>query len=215
MQFSNEKIAQLDKRYRTHLINSLSGFKSANLIGTVDGDNHLNLSIVSSVVHLGADPALIGMVIRPHSVPRHTFENLTETEVFTVNQVSQQIYQAAHQTSARYDKQQSEFEQVGLTPQWIDGFKAPFVAQSKLKYGVRLVEVKHLDINSTEFVIGEITVIDVETEALQQDGFVDIEALDTVAISGLDSYHHTSRLARLSYAKVDKPLTTIEVKNNK
>jgi len=34
-----------------------------------------------------------------------------------------------------------------------------------------------------------------------EDGFVDIEKAETVAISGLDSYHETKRIARLSYAK--------------
>lgn len=204
MQFDTAKLNQLSSRYRAHLINSLSGFKSANLIGTVDKQGQLNLSIVSSVVHLGANPPLIGMIMRPNSVPRHTFENITNTQVFTVNHVSGEFYQAGHQTSARYDKSQSEFEQVGLTPEWKENFNAPFVAQSKLKYGVRLVEVIHLNVNDTEMVIGEIVLLDVNDKVIQQDGYIDIEALNTVAVSGLDSYHSTSRLARLSYAKTNR-----------
>lgn len=216
MRFDSQALNQLDTRYRAHLINGLSGFKSANLIGTVDGNGQTNLSIVSSVVHLGAHPPLIGMVIRPCSasgraVARHSFENLLETKVFTVNQVSSKFYQAAHQTSARYDKSQSEFEQVGLTAEYLDNFAAPFVAQSELKYGVRLVEVNHIKANNTEFVIGEIVLLHINDKAIKADGFVDIQTLDTVAVSGLDSYHSTTRLERLSYAKPDKPTTPINL----
>lgn len=211
MKFDSQGLKQLDTRFRAHLINSLSGFKSANLIGTVDGNEQTNLSIVSSVVHLGANPPLIGMVMRPNSVPRHSFENLLETEIFTVNQVSSDFYQAAHQTSARYDKSQCEFHAVGLTPQYFDGFDAPFVAESELKYAVRLVEVKHIEVNSTEFVIGEIVLLYVNDKAIKADGFVDIETLNTVAVSGLDSYHTTKRLERLSYAKKDIPAVPVNL----
>ena len=54
------EIQSLNQRYRAQLINSLSGFKSANLIGTQDGEGKSNLAIISSVVHLGANPALVG-----------------------------------------------------------------------------------------------------------------------------------------------------------
>ena len=53
----SDEIRQLGKRYRARLINSLSGFKSVNLVGTVDRQGRPNCAIVSSVIHLGADPA--------------------------------------------------------------------------------------------------------------------------------------------------------------
>lgn len=33
------------------------------------------------------------------------------------------------------------------------------------------------------------------------DGYVDVEKVGAIAVSGLDSYHETRRIARLSYAK--------------
>ncbi|HCP96670.1 MAG TPA: flavin oxidoreductase, partial [Pseudoalteromonas sp.] len=50
-------------------------------------------------------------------------------------------------------------------------------------------------------VIGEIMDVYVDESALQSDGFLDLQAIDTVAISGLDSYHSTNKLMRLPYAK--------------
>jgi hypothetical protein len=44
---------------------------------------------------------------------------------------------------------------------------------------------------------------------INEDGSLDLEKAETVAISGLDSYHSTKRLARLSYAKPDKMPTEI------
>lgn len=201
MHFTKQAIADLENRYRAHLINSLSGFKSANLIGTQDSNGQTNLAIVSSVFHLGAHPPLVGMIIRPHSVPRHTLENLLVTNQYTINHVNKDIYNKAHQTSARYDKDESEFDATGLSTEYLNDFTAPFVKESKLKYALELKEHYHLAINGTELIIGEITDIYLDEACLQEDGFVDIEAIDTVAVSGLDSYHVTERLARLAYAK--------------
>ena len=201
MHFTKARIDALEKHTRTHLINSLSGFKSANLIGTQDLLGNTNLSIVSSVIHLGAHPPLVGMIMRPHSVPRHTFENILQTGVYTINQVNKSIYKQAHQTSARYDKDESEFEETGLTPEYLNEFSAPFVKESRLKYSVKFVESKHLEINGTELVIGEIVDVYLDETALQSDGFLDLQAIDTVAVTGLDSYHTANKLTRLPYAK--------------
>lgn len=201
MHLTKNAIEQLDSRYRAHLINSLSGFKSANLIGTENTDGQTNLAIVSSVFHLGAHPPLVGMIIRPHSVPRHTFENIMETGVYTINQVNSEIFKQAHQTSARYDKDESEFEATGLETQYLNDFKAPYVLQSNLKYAVKLVEHQHLAVNGTELVIGEIIDLHIADNAVQEDGFIDLESINTVTISGLDSYHKTHAITRLPYAK--------------
>ncbi|GGP75513.1 flavin reductase family protein [Shewanella ulleungensis] len=201
MHFTKDRIDALETRTRAHFINSLSGFKSANLIGTQDIQGNTNLSIVSSVIHLGANPPLVGMIIRPHSVARHTFENILQTGFYTINQVNQSIYTQAHQTSARYDRDESEFDATGLTAEYLMDFKAPFVKESRLKYSVKLAEHQHLAINGTEFVIGEIVDVYVVDIAVEADGFIDLDIIETVAITGLDSYHTTAKLARLPYAK--------------
>jgi flavin reductase (DIM6/NTAB) family NADH-FMN oxidoreductase RutF len=202
MQINMEQMNNVDDRYRAHFINSLSGYKSANLIGTVDQNGQQNLSIVSSVFHLGASPPLIGMIVRPHSAPRHTLENIIETGYYTVNHVNAAIYQQAHKTSAQYDKSTSEFEAVGLTPEVRDTHCAPYVVESHLQIGVKYVSHQTLVVNNTVMVIGQIIDVTVPEVAVQQDGYIDIASLDTVAVSGLDCYHTTHSLARLPYAKL-------------
>tara|TARA_R110000787_G_scaffold47557_1_gene114999 strand:- start:19 stop:678 length:660 start_codon:yes stop_codon:yes gene_type:complete len=198
---SQDTLQNMKPRYRAQLINSLSGFKSANLIGTRNEQGKNNLAMFSSVVHLGASPALVGFITRPNSVARHTLENIIHTQSFTINQVHESFWRAAHQTSASYNADQSEFEQTNLTPQNIDGFNAPFVQESQLKYALTLREIVPIELNGTQLVIGEITDIICDELAIKADGYLDIESLHTVSISGLDSYHTSKRLSRLSYAK--------------
>lgn len=200
-----------EKRSRAALINSLSGFKSANLVGTLDSKSQTNLSVVSSAFHLGADPALLGVIFRPHTVPRDGLENLLETQVFTLNHININILEAAHQCAARYPKEVSEFDATGLTPVWRDGFKAPYVQESLVQLGLKLAQHIPLEMNGTEMIIGEIQHLYAPLECLHQDGYLDIEKAQSVCVSGLDSYHETQRIHRLSYAKPNswpKPLNS-------
>ena len=188
-------------RYRAQLINSISGFKSASLVGTRSDEGYCNLAIFSSVIHLGSNPALIGFISRPETVERHTLRNIKQTKQFTINQVSEAFWESAHQTSARYSEAKSEFLETGLTPQHVDNINVPFVLESQLKYALTLKEIIPISYNDTLLVIGEVTDILCNESALKADGYIDLEALSTVAITGLDSYHSTLRLSRLKYAK--------------
>lgn len=193
----------MQQRYRAMFINSLSGFKSANLVGTVSPQGVENLCIVSSVFHIGADPALMGMITRPQTVRRDTVENIKATGCYTLNHVNPEMVRAAHQTSARYDADVNEFTQTGLAAFYEQGFKAPFVAESNVRMGLELEEIKLLEINQTELIIGKIVLVQTDQAALEPDGSLDIERLGSVAISGLDRYHSTQKITRLTYAKPD------------
>lgn len=204
---SHNDLTNMPSRYRAHLVNSLSGFKSANLIGTISKTGQTNVAIFSSVVHLGASPALVGFIMRPNSVERHTLENIKNTKQYTINQVNHSFWQNAHQTSAKYDGDTCEFDQTNLTKSFIEGIDAPFVKESKLKYSLLLKDIMPIAANNTLLIIGEINNIICHDDAITQDGYIDIESLGTVAVSGLDSYHICQRLSRLQYAQpVQLPL---------
>jgi len=201
MQLKTEQIEALDDRYRALFINALSGFKSANLIASCDNSKNTNLAIFTSVFHIGSNPPLLGMISRPHSVTRDTLENILETQHYTINHVNESICQQAHQTSARYDKEISEFQATGLSEQWHDSFPAPFVKESRIQLGMQLREHHQLAINNTVMIIGEITYINIKDDIVHQDGYVDIARAGSVAVSSLDSYHRTELITKLSYAK--------------
>ncbi|MGK7396495.1 MAG: flavin reductase family protein [Candidatus Cyclobacteriaceae bacterium M3_2C_046] len=203
---SLKDIQQMPKIPRLNLINVITGYKSANLIGTIDQDQNLNLAIFSSVVHLGSNPPLIGFITRPTIVPRHTYLNIKKTGYYTINHLHQEYLEQAHQTSAKYPPEVSEFEVCGFTPEFIKDFPAPFVKESKIKIGMKICEEQHIKANDTILVIGQVQYIMLPDQVIQNDGFVDLEAMGTVALSGLDTYLIPRKLARMSYAKPEKEL---------
>jgi len=202
-QFSREEIDQMPQRYRATFINSLGGFKSVVLIGTKDKNGQENLSIVSSLFHIGANPPLCGLIFRPDSVDRHTLDNLLETGWYSINHIHPGIIKKAHQTSARYPKEVSEFDEVGLTPEYPEGFDVPMVKESAVKWVMKFREKHDLEINGTHMVLGEIMQVVVPTDCIKEDGFVDIVSTETTTCSGLDSYHIVKPGTRLTYAKPD------------
>jgi flavin reductase (DIM6/NTAB) family NADH-FMN oxidoreductase RutF len=208
---SYDDIMAMEKQKRVHFINSLGGFKSVSLIGTVDKLSNENLSIFSSVFHIGANPPLIALIFRPSPPERDTLKNILETGFCTINHINEEIYKQAHQTSARYDLNISEFEATGLKSVYKNDFFAPFVAESNIQLAIEFKEKVDITINNTTMIIGQILQVYVPENCILEDGFVDLEKANTLTCSGLDSYHKTFQLDRLSYAKPDKELTSIKV----
>ena len=196
---------ELDIYHRTkrlNLVNSITGIKPANLVGTISSDGVTNLAVFSSVVHLGSHPALIGFIVRPAGeVKRHTYENIIATGVYTINQIRPSFTDRAHLTSARFPVEVSEFEACGFLEDYIDGFAAPFVAESKVKFGLRVKKEIFIDLNNTIMVIGEVENIIVPQDVLLTDGQLDLEELDAAGISGLNTYYALEKKANYPYAK--------------
>ncbi|WP_338760355.1 flavin reductase [Bernardetia sp. ABR2-2B] len=196
-----DEILAMEKRFRANFINSISGFKSVGLIGTISKTKQTNLAIFSQVFHLGANPALMGFIVRPEISPRHTLENIEETNYFTFNHINEEFYKQAHQTAARYEKEVSEFEATGLTPHFENDFIAPYVKESHFRVGLKLEEKHELSINNTIFLIASVQEVILNEEIIEKDGYIDIEKAGTITSSCLDSYHVTKHLDRLPYAK--------------
>lgn len=199
--FTIQEVKSWDRFYRGNFINSISGFKSVSLIGTVNKDNLPNLAIFSNVVHLGADPALVGFINRPREASPHTLANIESTHNYTINHIHEDFVEKAHQTSAKYGSNESEFEKTGLTPLWTDESKAPFVKESKVRYALELQEIIPLKNNNTFLVIGAIQDIYVPVVAIKPDGFVDLARVGSLASLGIDGYYKASPVNRYSYAK--------------
>lgn len=199
--FLSSDLKILEKSFRTNLINCLSGFQSANLIGTKNKLGQTNLAIFNSVMHIGADPALMGFIARP-SAELHTFNNILDTNEFTINAVPIEFFKESHQTSARFDKGVSEFEACGLTPEYSENCSAPYVKECKIKIGLKLAENYTIKSNGCHLVIGEIMEISIQEDLLLRDGYIDHNNANGLAVLGLDGYHTTQFLERLEYAKV-------------
>ncbi len=209
MQISRNSIEQMESRYRATLINSLPGFKCLQLVGTINENGHSNLGIFNSIFHLGASPALLGMVFRPQSEDHDTLQNIKRTEIYSFNNVTENFYQNAHQTSARYASGCSEFVECGLNEYFISNFEAPFVAESTIKIALQLKEIIPIAINNITLVIGEIVQIILNENLVESDGNINHQKAQTITVTGLDSYFKTTPISRLKYAKVDQPTSIL------
>ncbi|WKN43480.1 flavin reductase family protein [Tunicatimonas pelagia] len=206
--YSNAQLSALEKRFRTNLINSLTGFKSVALIGTQSTEGSTNLAIFSQIIHVGANPPLIGILFRPHTVARHTLENILATKHFSINHIRRDFVEKAHHTSARWEI--SEFEGTGLTPDYADDLLAPFVSEASVKVGLSYVEHHTLRCNETVFLVGEIQKIILPEYCVGSDGFIDLVKAETITCSGLDAYHQVASPVRFAYAKASQPVVTID-----
>lgn len=198
---NSTQISGLEKFYRINLINSLTGYKSLNLLGTINEQGTTNLCIISSAFHMGSNPPLFGLIIRPEREHNDTLRNIKSAGQYTLNNVLPEWYKKAHQTSASYPAGVSEFEACGFEEMYTDNFSAPFVAQSTIRIGLELREIIDMKINGTTLVIGEATQVLAEDSLIGQDGFIDHVKASTMTLSGLDSYYLTEPVARLAYAK--------------
>jgi flavin reductase (DIM6/NTAB) family NADH-FMN oxidoreductase RutF len=192
-------ILAMEKQPRTNLINSLPGVRGANLIGTINNQGITNVAVFNSIMHIGAHPPYMGFIQRPVSVPRGTYQNIKDTGYFTINHVNPVIFKQAHQTSARYEL--SEFEATGLTPEFSENIKAPYVKESNIKIGLKYVEEHLITINNTILVIGEVQEIWMEADYLNESNIVQLQQSESVGVNGLETYYEVSKLEELGYAK--------------
>lgn len=210
--YSLRDILQMERFFRMHFVNTVSGYKSAHLIGTLGHRGTTNLGIFNSLIHLGASPPLLGFSIRPLTVPRHTYHNILAKRFFTVNHVNEDILPAAHQTSANYSEDVSEFEACGLTPWYSEQIGAPYVAESKIGIGLEFIEEHHIRANGTILIVGKVVEIFVPEQIVEPSGHIDLPRANSVAAAGLDTYYTGAPLGRMAYARPGKKPSWEEVK---
>ena len=199
--YNTSDIESWERFYRANFINSLTGFKSVNLIGTVNELGQTNLGIFSSIVHIGSNPPLIGYINRPVKAASHTLANIRATGVYSINHIHPSFVHQAHQTSAKYEAGISEFEEVGLTPEFQENIAAPFVKESHIKYALSLQQIIPIELNDTFLVIGKIISIQIDKGIIADDGFIHLEKANTICSNGIDGYYSTELIVRYQYAK--------------
>lgn len=202
MHLTKEDIQKMERIRRLNIVNSVTGIKPANLIGTISNSGQPNLAIFSSVVHMSSNPPLLGFILRPFKeIRRHTYQNIMENGVFTINHVNHDRIEQSHYTSAKFEKDESEFEHCGFTEEYLDEFKAPFVKESHLKIGLRYIEGIPIKYNDTTLIIGEIVHLLIPDDAVDDEGHIDLDEIGTAGISGLNTYYGLTKLKKLPYAR--------------
>ncbi len=205
MHYSEEDIENLEKVFRINLINSCSGYKSANLIGSSSETSINNLAIFSSITHLGSNPPLLGFFLRPTEiVPRHTYLNIKHNPYYTINSVQFKFVDKAHHTSAKYDREISEFDITKIEPEYINNFPAPFVKSSSVKIGMKFVEEIKINYNKSRLIVGKIVELNIEDHLISEDGFINLSDAEVATISGCDGYSFPTSNSRKGYQTPQK-----------
>ena len=204
MLFRKKDLKSLPSRTRANLINKMAGFKSPVLVGTINKNGQNNLSIVSSLVHLGSSPGLLGMNLRPRTkMFSHTLKNIECNKQFTVSFIDKSIYKKSHLCSAKLPANESEFKYSGLTPEFntIANWSTPHVAESKIQIGLDLSDIFQLK-NKCNFIVGEISWIKI-SDSLLENKF-DLKPLENhISILGLYEYYEVKCIEKLMYVNVD------------
>lgn len=199
--FSEADIKNLEHIYKINLMNSSSGYKSANLIGTKSKDGIENVAVFSSVTHIGSSPAMLGFFMRPTTVARHTYENLKTTGFFTINHIHKTITEDAHHTSAKYDASISEFSATSLNSEYKKDFLAPFVKNAPVQLAMQFVEEYDIRANNTILIVGKVVGLYVNDELIEEDGFINLSKAGVAAINGLDGYAVPNTNSRYGYQR--------------
>jgi len=201
MHITRQEIDEFPHLYKINLMNSISGYKPANLIATKSNDDITNVAVFSSVVHYGSSPAILGFVLRPTTVVRNTYNNIKETGYYTINAINEAMIEEAHHTSAKYPSEISEFDKTTLSEEFKNNFHAPFEAESPLQIGMKFLEEHHIKANGTILVLGEVTDLYFNDNMLSEDGFLNLSKEKVAAINGLDTYMVAENYTRLSYQR--------------
>jgi flavin reductase (DIM6/NTAB) family NADH-FMN oxidoreductase RutF len=144
----------------------------------------------------------MGFILRPEGeVKRHTYENIKANGIFTINHVPIEKVSNSHATSAKFPETESEFKHCDFTEQWLNGFDAPFVQESQLKIGLSYVQSIPIEINKTSLIIGQVEHLIVENQRIDQDGSIDLEIINSIGVSGLNSYYDLKKIASFPYAR--------------
>ena len=202
---SKEDISKMEKIERLNLINSCTGYKSANLIATKSVDGKPNVAIFSSVTHLGSFPALIGFIMRPTTVPRDTYKNIRETGFFTVNHITTDMIADAHHTSANYELGISEFDKTNLKEEYKNDIEIPFVQGSPVQLYCKYVNEYYIKENDTIHIIASIENLFFDEKLQHEDGWLQIDKGNVIALNGLDGYCLPKLVDRFQYARKDMP----------
>lgn len=203
MLLDKNDISELNKIKRLNIINSITGVKPANLIGTRSKDGADNVAIFSSVVHLGSQPPQLGLICRPtHSRKSDTYTNITETQYYTINQVSTSFVKQAHFTSAKTPPEVSEFDLMNLIPEILNDFYAPFVKESSVKIGLKLLDEILLP-NGCRLIIGSVEMVELPDASVDSIGQIDLSSYNGAGISGLDSYYSLQKIDSFPYVNQD------------
>ena len=148
----------------------------------------------------------MGFMLRPTKVnTRDTYENIIETNKFTINHVNLDMIERSHYTSVKFDKNESEFQKCKFAAEYLNDFQAPYVKDSYVKIGLNLEDIQFITSNGCRLIIGRIDRLYVPDSAIHKNGNIQLDLSNSIGVGGLNTYYSLDKIAEYSYARVDDP----------
>lgn len=142
---NREQILDLDKRYRTALINSLSGVRTA-FIGITGEHEQWNATTLSNITHVGAHPAQLSVLFRPPSTNSHTLKNYRNFGIMTLICMPFNKCDTVHEVSVNAPKDIFELELLDEPVQNFEGWRHPI--PKDFIYAIEIEYVEEFTLNN-------------------------------------------------------------------
>ncbi|MEE2827394.1 MAG: flavin reductase family protein [Planctomycetota bacterium] len=173
-------------------------------VSTVSSDGVSNLAPYSYFNGIGSKPAslMFSAVNKPDGTPKDTVRNILENRQFVVNIVPFGLAHPMVLSSADYEFGESEFAHSGMTEIPSQRVQAPSVKESPVHLECELLQTVSVGQGpfAATVVIGEIVMMAIDDEVLDEAGAIDPARLDAIGRLGGENYCRTTELFKLSRA---------------
>lgn len=135
-----------------------------------------NVLTVSWTGTICSNPPMCYVSIRPE---RHSYDIIKRTGAFVINLTNRDLEFATDFCGVKSGRECNKFEMANLTPQKAEFVDAPIVLESPVSIECKVVEVKSL--GSHDMFIAEVVNVVVEDSYLQENGQLDMAAMNLLA----------------------------------
>ncbi len=135
-----------------------------------------NVLTVSWTGTICSNPPMCYVSIRPE---RHSYDIIKQTGAFVINLTNRDMEFATDFCGVKSGRECNKFEMANLTPQKAEFVDAPIILESPVSIECKVVEVKPL--GSHDMFIAEVVNVVVEDSYLQENGQLDMAAMNLLA----------------------------------
>jgi flavin reductase (DIM6/NTAB) family NADH-FMN oxidoreductase RutF len=165
-------------------------------VTSVDEEGRVNLAPFSFYNAFGANPPVVvfSPTLRRDGGRKDTLRNVDATGEFVLNAAVESLAEQVNQSSRELPYGQSEVEWTGLSLLPSVKVKPPRVAESPTHLECKVLQIISIGTGpiAANLVIGEILMMHVRDEVLDEKGRIDPRKLKTIARLGGDDYCRTT-----------------------
>jgi flavin reductase (DIM6/NTAB) family NADH-FMN oxidoreductase RutF len=165
--FDQSQLETLEKKYRTALINSASGIRTA-FLGVTGADGIWNSGTFSNVTHVGSHPAQISVLFRPDQGKRHTLSNYRSSKLLTLTAIPLHQAEILHDSSVNAPYGTFEWSAVGGSVNTLKQWTHPIPTSALWAMELEFIEEFELN-NGCVYTVGSIKQIGFSKEVTVED----------------------------------------------